>query len=158
MNGQNLLAVDSFTYLGSTLCKLISRIAKPSVAFGRFHEKVWHRTGIRHQTEGLLSYFFYQPCFYGCETWTVYQRHAKKLNRFYLNCLKKLPKIKWQDRILRADMIMPSHFSDEIPAKMDLSRDQNEDTRILMKLPGPFWELKSEKWKCSTLMWITGKP
>ena len=36
---------------------------------------------------------------YACETWTVYQRHAKGLNHFHTSCLRKLLKIKWQDRI-----------------------------------------------------------
>ena len=36
---------------------------------------------------------------YACETWTVYQRHAKKLNHFRLSCLRKLLKIRWQDKI-----------------------------------------------------------
>ena len=29
---------------------------------------------------------------YACETWTVYQRHAKRLNHFHLSCLRKLLK------------------------------------------------------------------
>ena len=36
---------------------------------------------------------------YACETWTVYQRHAKRLNHFHLSYLRKLLKIKWQDKI-----------------------------------------------------------
>ena len=36
---------------------------------------------------------------YACETWTVYQRYAKRLNHFHTSCLRKLLKIKWQDRI-----------------------------------------------------------
>ena len=36
---------------------------------------------------------------YACETWTVYQRRAKRLNHFHTSCLRKLQKIKWQDRI-----------------------------------------------------------
>ena len=36
---------------------------------------------------------------YACETWTVYQRHAKRLNHFHTSCLRKLLKIKWKDRI-----------------------------------------------------------
>ena len=36
---------------------------------------------------------------YVCETCTVYQRHAKRLNHFHTSCLRKLLKIKWQDRI-----------------------------------------------------------
>ena len=34
-----------------------------------------------------------------CETWTVYQWHAKRLNHYHTSCLRKLLKIKWQDRI-----------------------------------------------------------
>ena len=34
-----------------------------------------------------------------CETWTVYQRHAKRLNHFHFSCLRNLSKIKWQDQI-----------------------------------------------------------
>ena len=29
-----------------------------------------------------------------------FQRHAKKLNRFHLNCMRKLFKIKWKDKII----------------------------------------------------------
>ena len=36
---------------------------------------------------------------YACETWTVYQRHAKRLNHFHTRCLRKLLKVKWQDKI-----------------------------------------------------------
>ena len=36
---------------------------------------------------------------YASETWTIYQRHAKRLNHFHLSCLRKLLKIKWQDKI-----------------------------------------------------------
>ena len=36
---------------------------------------------------------------YACETWTVYLRHAKRLNHFHLSCLRKLLKFRWQDKI-----------------------------------------------------------
>ena len=36
---------------------------------------------------------------YGCETWTVYQRHARKLNHFHTTCLRKLLGITWHDKI-----------------------------------------------------------
>ena len=42
----------------------------------------------------VLSTFLYAR-----ETWTVYQRHAKKLDRFHLCCLRKLLKVKWQDKV-----------------------------------------------------------
>ena len=42
---------------------------------------------------------------YACETWTVYQRHAKRLNHFHTSCLRKLLKIKWQDRIPNTEVL-----------------------------------------------------
>ena len=36
---------------------------------------------------------------YACETWTVYQRHAKRLNHLHTSCLRKLLKIKLQDKL-----------------------------------------------------------
>ena len=34
-----------------------------------------------------------------CTLWIDYIRHAKRLNHFHTSCLRKLLKIKWQDRI-----------------------------------------------------------
>ena len=42
---------------------------------------------------------------YTCETWTVYQRHAKGLNHFYSSCPRKLLKIKWRDRISDTEVL-----------------------------------------------------
>ena len=61
---------------------------------------VWEWKGIRLDTKlkvykaVLLSTFLY-----ACETWTVYQRHAKRLNHFHLSCLRNFLKIRWQDKI-----------------------------------------------------------
>ena len=57
----------------------------------------WDRSGIRLDTKLKV----YRPVvlptlLYACETWTVYQRHAKRLNHFHT---RKFLKIKWQDRI-----------------------------------------------------------
>ena len=42
---------------------------------------------------------------YACDTWTVYQRHAKRLNHFHTSCLRKLLKIKWQDKIPETEVL-----------------------------------------------------
>ena len=106
MNGQKLKVVDKFTYLGSTLSRAVhiddeitARIAKASVAFGRLRANVWERNGIKLDTKLKVYKAVVLPTLlYACETWTVYQRHAKRLNHFHLCCLRKL-KIKWQDQI-----------------------------------------------------------
>ena len=62
----------------------------------------------------------------------VYQRHSKRLNRFHTGCLRKLLKIKWQDRIQNT-VLSPEkgrdakcRYSSEIgTVKMDRSYHQN---------------------------------
>ena len=102
VKGQRLQVVDKFTYLGSTFSRVVhiddevnARIAKASAAFGRLRGSIWDRSGIRLDTKLKV----YRSVVYACETWTVYQRHAKILNHFHTSCLRKLLKIKWQDRI-----------------------------------------------------------
>ena len=58
MKGQRLQVVDKFTYLGSTLSRVVhiddevnARIAKASAAFGRLRESLWDRSGIRLDTK-----------------------------------------------------------------------------------------------------------
>ena len=105
--GQRLQVVDKFTYLGSTLSRVVhiddevnDRIAKASAAFGRLCGSVWDRSGIKLDTKLKVYKAVVLPTLlYACETWTVYQRHTKRLNHFHTSCIRKLLKIKWQDRI-----------------------------------------------------------
>ena len=100
VKGQRLQVVDKFTYLGSTLSRVVhiddevnARIAKASAAFGLLRGSIWD-TKLKVYRSVVLP-----TLLYACETWTVYQRHAKRLNHFHTSCLRKLLKIKWQDRI-----------------------------------------------------------
>ena len=80
--------------------EVTARTAKASVAFGRLRTNVWERNGIRLNTKLKVYKAVVLPTLlYACETWTVYQRHAKNLNHFHLSCLGKLLKIRWQDKI-----------------------------------------------------------
>ena len=75
-----------------------SRTAKASAAFGRLCGSIWDRSGIRLDTKLEVYRAVVLPTLlYAYETWTVY--HAKRLNHFHSSCLRKLLKIKWQDRI-----------------------------------------------------------
>ena len=93
VNGRKLQVVDKFTYLGSTLSRAVhiddevtARTAKASVAFGRLPTNVWERNGIRLDIKLKVYKAVVLPTLlYACETWTVYQRHAKKLNHFHLS-------------------------------------------------------------------------
>ena len=98
--------VDKLTYLGSILSRVVHsddevnvRIAKASAAFGRLRGSIWDQSGMRLDTKLKVYRSVVLPTLlYACETWTVYQRHAKRLNHFQTSCLRKLLKIKWQDR------------------------------------------------------------
>ena len=107
VKGQRLQVVDKFTYLGSTLSRVVyigdevnARIAKASAAFGQLPGSIWDWSGIRLDTKLKVYRSVVLPTLlYACETWTVYQRHAKRMNHFHTSCLRKLLNIKWQDRV-----------------------------------------------------------
>jgi hypothetical protein len=107
VNGHKLNIVDRFTYLGSTLSQAVHiddevnlRIARASAAFGRLRTIAWDRRGIKLSTKLKLYAAVVLPSLlYASETWTVYSRHARKLNHFHLSCLRKILKIKWQDKV-----------------------------------------------------------
>ena len=118
MNGPELQVVDKFTYLGSTLARAVhiddevtTRTAKASVAFGRLCTNVWERNRIRLDTKLKVYKAVVLPILlYACETWTVHQRHAKKLNHFHISCPRKLLKIKWQDKIPDTEVLKKANM------------------------------------------------
>ena len=85
INGQRLNAVEKFTYLGTTLSRNIviddevnARLAKAGAAFERHPKSVWTRRGITIKTKiKVYKAAVLTTLLYGCETWTVYKRHAK---------------------------------------------------------------------------------
>nr|VZI16037.1 unnamed protein product [Spirometra erinaceieuropaei] len=42
---------------------------------------------------------------YGAETWTVSAKQARRLNHFHLSCLRRILRLKWQDRIPDSDVL-----------------------------------------------------
>ena len=101
VNGQKLKVVDKFTYLGNTVYRAVhiddevtARISKASLASGRLRANVWERNGIKPDTKLKVYNAMVLPTLlYACETWTVYQRHANRLNHFHLKhayCLKAI--------------------------------------------------------------------
>ena len=92
--------VDKFTYLGSTLSRVVhiddevnTRIAKASAAFIWLCGNIWDQSGIRLDRKLKVYRSVVLPTLlYTCETWTVYQWHAKRLNNFHTCCLRKSSK------------------------------------------------------------------
>ena len=118
VNGQTLQAVETFTYLGSTLSRtttidaeINNRISKASSAFGRLREKVWERRGISLETKlKVYRAVVLTTLLYSSETWTAYRRHEKQLNHFHLRCLRNLLHIRWQDKVPDTEFLKQTNF------------------------------------------------
>jgi hypothetical protein len=55
----------------------------------------------------------YQACVlstlqYGGKYWTTYASQEKRLNNFHLRCLRRLRKIKWQDKVTNTEILQRS--------------------------------------------------
>ena len=118
VNGQTLQAVETFTYLGSTLSRntnidaeINNRISKASSAFGRLRENVWERRGISFESKlKVYRAVVLTTLLYGSETWTAYRRHEKQLNHFHLRCLRNLLHIRWQDKVPDTEVLRQTNF------------------------------------------------
>ncbi|VDL91641.1 unnamed protein product [Schistocephalus solidus] len=42
---------------------------------------------------------------YGAQTWTVYSIQARRLNHFHHSCLRRILKLRWQDRIPDSEVL-----------------------------------------------------
>nr|VZI37926.1 unnamed protein product [Spirometra erinaceieuropaei] len=113
VNGTQLQVVENFPYLGSTLSRntkiddeVANRISNASQAFGRLQSTVWNRHGLQLSTKLKMYKAVILPTLlYGAETWTVYTRQARRLNHFHLSCLRRILRLKWQDRIPDTDVL-----------------------------------------------------
>ena len=87
-----LNVVDKFTYLGSTISQnaLISaRIGKASGSFGKLTKRLWTERGVPLITKVNVYCAVVLPTLlYGCEAWTPYRRHMRRLDQFHMRCLK----------------------------------------------------------------------
>ena len=123
IKSHNLQAVDTFTYLGSTLSRdtqldaeVNCRISNASSMFGRLRSKVWERRGISLPTKlKVYRAVVISILLYASETWTVYRRHAKQLNQFHMTCLRRIFNTQWQDKVPDTDILskakIPSIFT-----------------------------------------------
>ena len=63
---------------------------------------------------GLLGPFAFQyptiiaTLLYGCESWITYRRHVRSLDQFHMRCLRRIARIKWQDKITNTEVLQLS--------------------------------------------------
>ena len=113
IEGSELNAVKHFTYLGSTISndarldkEIDHRLSKANCAFGRLRKRVWNNHHLK--TESKLSVYraiVISALLYGAESWTLYRRHIRLLERFHQRCLRSILKIRWQDRVTNVEVL-----------------------------------------------------
>ena len=71
--------------------------------------RVWRERGITQSTKLAVYRSVVLPTsLYGCETWTCYRKHLKKLDQFHLRCLRRLLGISWEDRVTNQEVLRRS--------------------------------------------------
>ena len=105
--------VEPFKYLGSTIScdgsldkELGTRTSKASQALGRLRNRVLNQHNIMLSTKLKVYNAVVLPSLlYGCETWTLYLRHVKKLEHFHMRALRSILSICWQDRVTNLEVL-----------------------------------------------------
>ena len=108
-----LANVEHFKYFGSTIScdgsldkEIASRISKASQALGRLRNRMLNQHNIRLSTKMKVYNALVLPSLlYGCETWTLYRRHVKKLESSHMRTLRSILEINWQDRITNFEVL-----------------------------------------------------
>ena len=107
-----LKVVDSFKYLGSMISvdgsldkEIAFRISKASQALGRLRNRLLNHHNVTLDTKlKVYRAVVLSSLLYGCETWTVYRRHLKQLERFHQRALHSILGIRWQDRATNTEV------------------------------------------------------
>ncbi|BHF75814.1 hypothetical protein SprV_0501891100 [Sparganum proliferum] len=96
LNDAQLLAMDNFAYLSSTLSHTTTKIDDQvacgifisSHAFGCLQSVVWNRHVLHIGTKlKMCNAVILLTLLYEAEIWTVYKKQSRRLNNFHLSCL-----------------------------------------------------------------------
>ena len=109
----SLKRVDKFRYLGSTVtsrCHLDnevnSRIGAAAAAFGRLRSRVFLSHDVKLSTKVAVYKAIVLPnLLYASETWCLYRKHIRTLDRFHLKCLRDIMNIHWSDRVRGTEVL-----------------------------------------------------
>ena len=96
IDGTTLNSLEHFTYLGSVMSNdatidkdLDNRLSKASISFGRLNKRVWNSHSLRLTTKiKVYRAVVISTLIYGAETWTLYGRQVRLLERFHQRCLR----------------------------------------------------------------------
>ena len=113
IDNNRLKVTGKFTYLGSTISQnaligdeITARIGKASGSFGKLTKRLWSERGVRLVTKiNVYCVVVLPTLLYGCEAWTPYRRHIRRLDQIHMRCLRRIANIKWQDMIPNTEVI-----------------------------------------------------
>ena len=113
IDGPNLKAVEHFTYLGSVISNdatvskdLDNRLLKANNSFGRLSKRVWQSHSLHLSTKiQVYGAIFVPTPLYGAETWVLYRKQIRLLERFHPHCLLSISGIQWQDRVSNEEVL-----------------------------------------------------
>ena len=98
IDNKPLANVEHFKYLGSNISRdgsldieIDTRISKASQILDSLHNRVLSKYNIRLSMKLKVYNTMVLPSLlYGCETWTLYHRHIKKLELFHMRTLRSI--------------------------------------------------------------------
>ena len=113
IDGTNLNAVEHFTYLGSVISNdatvskdLDNRLSKASSSFGRLSKRTWQSHSLRLSTKlQVYRVVVVTTLLYGTETWILYRKQIRLLERLHQRCLRSILGIKWQDHVSNEEVL-----------------------------------------------------
>ena len=105
--------MEHFTYLGSVISidatvskDLDNRLSKASSSFGRLSKRVWQSHAFHLTTKIQVHRAVVVPTLlYGAETWVLYRKQTRLLERFHQRCLRSILFIKWQDYVSNKEVL-----------------------------------------------------
>ena len=111
--GINLSAVEHFTYLGSVISNnatvskdLDNRLSNANSSFGRLSKRTWQSHSLRLSAKiQVYRAVVITTLLYGAETWVLYRKQIRLLQRFYQCCLRSILGIKWQDYVSNEEVL-----------------------------------------------------
>ena len=77
-----------------------------SRALGRLRARVLNQHSIKLSTKvKVYKAIVLTSLLNGCETWTLYRRHLKMLERFHMRSLRSILGARWQDRVTNLEIL-----------------------------------------------------
>ena len=83
-----------------------NRIRAARAAYGRLTERVFENHGLNFQTAVIIfRAVVLSTLLYACETWTLYSRDVKQLEKFHQAKLRQIFRVRWNDKITNNEIL-----------------------------------------------------